>query len=478
MRIREFQAIQSSLFHSTLAPRSDRIQPTQGRLLSTLQHSLLATNITPDFGIVDQLSRKDLLLESFATQTCENVRKIIELLENKQTKNGRTIRGSKRWIKMLGIERKRYDHQNGHEQNVMSVEELWEEALAEANIPFFEPPLVSHQQLEGAGSVEGDHSIAHIEAVDRESLSPILGLRLDDQGKLQETGTLEETDTSETESERFEKTIGVDAILGHQHSLNPSTDRKNKTLDATLRTVALLSAFRAEEWDTFDSSHTVAMQQGHSGLESQEMLEEVPEVTDSRTGSLNVIAELLSDMETGKYILTTAESNLLLAQMVTAVDKSVDTILNDSLHLFEQMKALRCSGRRECGPDLYTFRILVLALSRRLMASGEALKLSHELVESGLEMTPETFFNCMEICFERNDLTAATKILSAALKKNPSFRPPVEAYLWMIDMMKSQNMQAEALNLLKQTQDVRSPYRNFRRLLQTETKRSFCSAAE
>jgi hypothetical protein len=457
---RDYQSVQSPLFQ--LIPssiRPDNKQFRQQRLLSSLQHDLSSSSVTQESEGEDQISRKDFLLESFATQTINNVSEIIKFLDKKQTKSGRRIRLSSRWHKLIGIERRRNRRRQGEEQKPMSLEELWAEALEEANIPFLEPlSELSPPPLE---SEEEDQRIDRNDSIESETLSPVLGLHLDESGKLRETATLT------TNGETIGPEIDVDAILRERKNSLPSKHRRNINLDATIRAVALLSASRTDEWDMFDSSYTLDSRHDSEEVESELMLEEESEVAESQPATSDGISELLADMETGRYILTTAESNLLLAQIVTSVDGSVDAILNDALHLFEQMKTLGYSGREESGPDVNTFRILIMALSRRLMANGEALRLSKEIFHSGLEMTPEAFLICMEICFERNDLAAATGMLNAALENNESFRPPVDSYLRMIEMMKSQNLQAEALNLLKRAQEVSRPHGHFRSVVQS-----------
>eukprot|EP00980_Cylindrotheca_fusiformis_P028100 scaffold22580_cov210-Cylindrotheca_fusiformis.AAC.7 len=430
-------SIFSQRFRSVSSPLgSDRIHFKEDRLFSSLRHDL-SDNDSIESGSAETVSRKNILLDSFAKQTIKNVSEIIKYLDNKETKSGRRIRISDRWKKLISIERRRYKRQNGQEQKPMSVDELWAEALEEANIPFNDlasemPPSLSETP---------DRNLDYDETNSSETLSPIFGLHLDEEGKLQES--LPRDDAA---------TIDVDAILREQQT-SYTSNHGGKNAEAMLRAIALLSAFRADEWDILDSNNTFESSLSKDEMDSEPKPGKDPAVADLQPTTMDGIGELFEDIEVGKYLLTTEESNVLLALMVTSMDSSVDNILNDSLQLFDQMRVLGHSGREECGPDVNTFRILILALSRRLMANGEALKLSQEFFECGLEVTPETFLNCMETCFERNDLAAATGMLSAAIKNNPQFRPPVVSYLRIIDMMKRQNLQSNALNLIEQARE-------------------------
>ncbi|CAJ1914048.1 unnamed protein product [Cylindrotheca closterium] len=440
--------------------------------------------------------KKDLLLEAFAQQTNDNIQKIVGFLDNKLTKRGRTINLSTRWRKLNAIERGRNYRRNNTMKNSLTIEELWEEALAEASIPFMHPEMLSSSEDPLSNSEEEtDESITASEEDSSEdviSSSPIFGLHLDEEGRIAE---LDDVSRLEANSE---SSLDIDSILNDAKEEYMSQRKGFESLNAALGAIALLNASRSEYWDVLDTTFDSGVEQSDAKLEeiatgelsTKEPLEDLSAIwedddddvsTEKEDGSTDeitalteatlselidskekepwrtaTISELFEDMEANQYILTTEESNLLLAYMVTSVDESVDAILNNSLQLFDQMKTLQISGQAESGPDIYTYRILLLALSRRLSASGEALKLSKGFFESGLEVTPEVYLNCMEVCFERNDLISAHDILRSALEQDETFRPPVASYIWMIDMMKNENLQEQALRLLNQVHEKHS----------------------
>ena len=422
------------------------------------------------------VSRRDFIIESFAKQTIDNVHGIINFLETKQTKKGRNINLSRKWQKVLKFERKAYYYRlNSHNKTMkstMSIEELWDEALDAANIPFLEKSsLLVQEEEEPSSSVSQEEKSEGTETYidlmntndgenDTITLSPILGLNLDENGRIVKIDDDDSLLFDDDEEEEINGSI-TDIVEGF---VLPNKNREKIQQDAILRAIALLSASTVDEWDVFDSRHQQGSDEelNNNNDDDEEEISKIdldPSTTvtsTTTTTTVGIIDELLTDMENGKYTLTTKESNLLLAQLVTSMDLSVDAILNQSLHLFEQMKTLSYSGREESGPDVYTFRILMTALSRRLMATGEALKLCDEILDSpAVEFTPEAFLNCTDICFTRNDLTAATKLLNTVIERDSSFRPPIDSYIRIIEMMKKQNLQTEAFDLLKQTQQVR-----------------------
>jgi hypothetical protein len=436
---------------SSSSGKLNTVNFSQNRFLSSVQHEYPVSDISEESSSsMGTVSRRDVLLNSFARETTNNVNHILQFLDQKHTKRGRKINLSKRWQKSIRIEKQRHDRRHGgSEKQQLSVDEQWAEALEASNIPFREPSAT-----ESTSKVlsESDHMTMEIDeilvdeadATDFDTMSPILGLGLDETGRLAEFDNLPTTD-----EETGAPVLDVEAYLNERRytMLNRGG---NIHIDATLRAVALLSASNMDEWDIFDNRHKIEEEKEDESITTNDVDHDKSEPLAN-----NGIRDLLRDMESAKYTLTTAESNLLLSQLVTSTDASVDDILNGSLNLFEQMKTLAYTGREESGPDAITYRILLMALSRRLMATGEALKLAQELFVSGVELTPEAFLNCMQICYARNDIGAATNMLNNALENDESFRPPVDSYIRMIDMMKSRNLQEDALKLLKRAQEVR-----------------------
>lgn len=377
-------------------------------------------------------TRREFLMDAFAKQTIENVEEILKVLDTKQTRKGRNINVSRRWQKSIKFERKAYNRWKGLTRKGMNFDDLWEEALEVANIP--NPEIIENGLDSYDVVVDGENN----------NVSPILGLHLDETGRIVDTDSLLDDQDMDVSMTDIDDGLEGDVIVPHKGARHLQTD-------ATLRAIALLSASRVEEWDVFDSRKQV------EEIENTDSDEEEESISGMKSPTTSVgIHDLFADMEDGKYMLTTEECNLLLAKLVTSMELTIDTILNHSLELFEHMKSLGYSGMGESGPDAYTFRILMMALNRRLMASGEALKVGKEMLESNIAFTPEAFLNCMDICFARNDLDAATDVLDTVLGRDPTFRPPVDSYICIVEMMKKQNLQTEAFDLLRRTQEMNS----------------------
>jgi hypothetical protein len=416
-------------------------EPLHGQLLEAqLGNTLTDLLETSNEG----LKGRGVLLQSFAKTIAGNVDSIISVIDAKQdeTKIDEPLqRASKKnvlsqqWIIKLRIEKQRYQRRNPpvrKPRSQMSVDDLWEEALNSVNIPFR----------------------SRIESGQVDTVSPIFGFQIDD-----ETGHIIESDSIFNEvgevldsgelplHERGDEidseiTLDMEAADGH--------DQTNKLhIDAIHKALALLSATRADEWASFDSrfrniDHEV----------SEEGMLDTSKDTNLRES--RDIQELLGDIKSERYVLNTLETNLLLARLVTSVDTPTDAIFGEALQIYQDMKLLALRGRKESAPDATTYRILILALSRRLMGLGEAVGLCQDMLELPMEWTPEAFLDAMQACAACNDLAAASRMMKSVLNGDlGTFRPPVGSYILMLEMMKHQNLKEKAFNLFRRVETVR-----------------------
>jgi hypothetical protein len=455
----------SSLIAPTVT-RSSILEASQHRHLSTVQDNELPSTspqldseplhdqlleaqpgntLTDLLGTSNEgLKGRDVLLQSLANTIAGNVDSIICVIDGKQdeTKIDEPLQRApkknellQQWIIKLRIEKQRYQRRNPparKPRSQMSIDDLWEEALNSVNIPFR----------------------SRIESGQVDTVSPIFGFQIDD-----ETGSIIESDSIFNEvgevkdsgelpmHERGEEmdsqiTLDMEAAGGH--------DQTNKLhIDVIHKALALLSATRADEWASFDSRFRNI---DHKASE-EGMLDTSKDINPRESRD---IQELLGDIKSERYVLNTLESNLLLARMVTSIDTPTDAIFGEALQIYQDMKLLSLRGREESAPDATTYRILILALSRRLMGLGEAVGLCQDMLESQMEWTPEAFLDAVQACSACNDLATASRMMKSVFSGDlGTFRPPVGSYILMLEMMKHQDLKERALNLFRRVETVR-----------------------
>jgi hypothetical protein len=423
-------------------------------------------------------SMKHRILQSFDKKISENIQEVISLVDNGRTgtqespateenadsdqpvkQRARRIVLATRWRN--AVDRESYQQrreQRGlkNEGSRMSTEDAWDEVMLELDIPFDETTsLKSPSPLQGVSN-----SL-------RDERSPILGLKIDEDGFLENlNGTGNEAlsrdgTTTETSDEDFDEDLAEIRRYFSDRNSSSSDSRENTICKA----IAILGATKAEEWQLIDyrvGSNDFSQDVETSGgigdtdVESDSDSDSDSDM-DSDAGDLHDIYDLLDDLHHEGDSLTTGEANLLLARLTTDTNASVEEILDISLQLYGAMVALNNSGRIDSGPDITTYRILLLALSGRLMALGEAVKLSMEMLESDLQPDSDALLNAMQACHRSHDIGAAERLMDFALEScSDSFRPSLGSYMIMLDMLKKKNSQKAAFGLLEQSDKVRS----------------------
>jgi hypothetical protein len=248
-------------------------------------------------------------------------------------------------------------------------------------------------------------------------------------------------------------------------SINSNGDEEKKEgggsdmyQNAILHCMSLLIAMKPENWRRFDSGIPLNKETGK--LTEQEF------AIDDGTGNINNemhsnsnitnVREFLQNVTQRKYNLTSSIINLLLAHLVTSTEIDNRMIGDGCLQIFKEMKILAESGHR-CRPDSTTYRILILAFTRRLQGPGEAIMLSQEMMESSSsvdDITPELLMETIRACHAKTELTIATTLMETALRNNPN-RINVESCILFTEMMKSENLSQEALDYYSRIQQVR-----------------------
>ena len=422
----------------------------------------------------DRFSEKDGFLNFFVDRVQANVDTMISLVDG--GKEGQRLDGmtkgsiarnekqlSQRWRNSMKIETERFRRRNGLVKkplHKMTLEEQWDEVLSESSLPF------SNSLVENL--VDGNDSSS--EAYD--VVTPIFGFRTEegrllniDLDNIMNDGSRHISNQSSAENAEYEPTPSPfdDGPRVTKRDVERQIDPHTESI---LRTIALFYAITKKEWAMIDRNKDWEFEIGAVDSENALQLDEVHDFQGDNQGEdeadqheIDQVHELMRDIRSKKYHLTTTESNLLLAKILTSMDTPVDIMLSQSLQLYGEMKLLRETGREESGPDATTYRMLILALSRRMMALGEAVSLSQEMMESSVELTPEAFLDGMHACISKSDMDAAWKMIFFARNDHQGkpFRPSIAAYALMLEMMKQRNLQEDAIDLFKRVEEVRKP---------------------
>ena len=258
----------------------------------------------------------------------------------------------------------------------------------------------------------------------------------------------------------FHETESDSSKWSSVYELNQSDSPVSKPVeeldrDATNKAVALLATINPEEWALIDARELALSDDGapHAGSDcdnEERLVEETNCFEGEQTNEnpwLPDLYDLLNDAKSANYVLSTSESNLLLSGIVISIDAPPEALLGLSLHIYDEMKNLSKSGRKESAPDSTTYQILILALNRRFHAQREATRLFEEMITSSTILTAEAFLAGMQACYECRDVELARRAMeSSENDKSQSFQPSVGANLIFLDLLKYQNSWRDALD--------------------------------
>ena len=468
------------------------------------QPSILETTI-PDqeIELIANPSRKEVIIEAVRKRIDQNVQEIIAAVEKGESQHdgeelihmpSDTQRRSslrKRWqARMSRVKRDRLEKLSKRiERNHnISVDDAWDRMLHAADIPYVDLTKLSEQT--DAGTEEDSFPskapdfLESTHALEPDINDPDLGEHEND---LESESVSEDTmdsseisfnegllDTDADEAPLEDATVNTDTELKaplQTHSiheadvkdsvanLNAERIKREAFADVIEKTLALLAVMDADEWTEFESD-TSANEENEDDEDlpfEEEALENG--LTSSVTSKamyveIDDVHDLILEASSGNYVLTTLESNLLLARLVTSTDVSSEALLNIVMQIHFEMKTLGATGRYQSAPNATTYRILILALTRRFQAKGEAVKLFQEMMASSSKLKPEAFLAGMQVCYERSEIKIARQSMQEAMDDD-SFQPSVGSYLILLDMLKYQNLWKEALELLDMSLKVR-----------------------
>mmetsp|Transcript_23974 Transcript_23974/g.27436 ORF Transcript_23974/g.27436 Transcript_23974/m.27436 type:complete len:975 (+) Transcript_23974:160-3084(+) len=240
--------------------------------------------------------------------------------------------------------------------------------------------------------------------------------------------------------------------------------------NAILRSMSLLIAMKPEDWRRFDSGmphiikNRVNMNENsiennlpHTAIRTEpEFVIDGTNTDEIKSSNITNVREFLRNVTQHKSNLTTLIINLVLAHLVASTEIEDRLIGVGCLQIFEEMKNFAESGH-QCRPDSTTYRILILAFSRRLQGAGEAINLSQDMVmeRSSIidDITPELLMDALRACHAKQELTVATSLMNTILRNKP-VRFNVGSCILFTEMMKYQNLGLEAIGYFSRIQQA------------------------
>jgi hypothetical protein len=168
------------------------------------------------------------------------------------------------------------------------------------------------------------------------------------------------------------------------------------------------------------------------------------------------LLDMVKDAKLGRVVLKTRDYNTILARLAIAPELDVEQTLEGIMQTYRQMVEMAKVGMLESGPDATTYELLIHTLNRRLSATKTAVDIIHEMMRSrAVGWTPRTLKAAFQLCQRRNDLHSARLVLKDVVEeKSRSFKIPSGVLLVYLDMLKAEDAQDEALELLKLAMEV------------------------
>jgi hypothetical protein len=220
---------------------------------------------------------------------------------------------------------------------------------------------------------------------------------------------------------------GDDEVVGEEHELFVKKEHPEQT-----------SNYPAD-------AHLVQQDEGDEQHDDDDDYDEIARLLD-----------LVADAKVGRLVLTTSDYNAILARFAIAPELTVERTLESVMQTYQQMVEMAKVGMTDSGPDATTYEMLMHTLNRRLSSSNTAMEIMQEMMRSqGVEWTPQTMKAAFQLCQGRNDLKSARVVLKDVVgDKSRSFKIPSGVLLTYLDMLKSENAQSEALELLELSIEV------------------------
>lgn len=382
----------------------------------------------------------------------------------------------KRWEGILHKEKDRHrrrkrilSNRRQFQRGKPSIKTQWDEAFRRNN--YYIKPGLSNQEQNEESALDGlgiESDLSEIDARDQSSddipLSPIFRFQVNQQmTDFEAPLSIESKDDNIDAMNQTE----VQRVVFNAIDKEEEVDRTDAHTNAIFESISLLIAMTSEDWRKYDSSvhlseegDTVGNEMRAEKSDYHDSISAEQEVVNEATTpnqiptNRNQIRHFLRHVTERKYVLTTPIVNLLLAHLVTSTEIENQELGEACLQIFEEMKMLADSGRYECRPDSTTYRILILAFSRRFQGMGEAVKLSKQLIDySSIDINPELFNEALRVCRTKTELDAARLLMNSALS-NPRISINAASCIIYTEMLKTRKLDEEAINLFNRIKKV------------------------
>ncbi|KAL3924963.1 MAG: hypothetical protein SGILL_000719 [Bacillariaceae sp.] len=320
------------------------------------------------------------------------------------------------------------------------VEDLWEDALG--SFPENGVLGVAAAPNGGASGLQDEASTIDTDAAS----SPIFGLTIDNQILLDDLDSFLVNET-ETEMEGLEISdiiVDEDEIDSAASLQMPvinivKNERKQEQQyhDAILRSISLLSILGPEDWRRIQTKGELV------NLDDEVTVQNDASEDDQET---DTVSSFLDGLTREENTFSTLHANLIIAQLVSSVDTDSETIVEQCLQIYNEMKLMEDSGQSQCTPDATTYRIIMLAFNKRFMAPGEAIELSQAMMKSStIEMTAQVFLEGMRACHSKMDLKSARAMMDVVFDEK-RVKLSIGSYMLFIEMLKAYDLRQEALD--------------------------------
>lgn len=418
-----------------------------------------------DGGVSDSSDSFELFVDAFPQTIKENVNGVI----SKVDVGRKSIRN--RWQGIVRKEKERHRRRTRTRSNTRrfdrgqrSIRSQWDEALRQHGFSILPKLLGDEQNTEPGFNMLGTvGELSQSDEIDELShddvyLSPIFGFQVN-----QQTSSIDFERALPIEGNKkygdpikqieVQRLVSISAIEGEV------VDRIDVHNNAIFESIALLITMGREDWHKYDSSVHLSAD-GITGENDNIPLDDETDAEkesfdDATNYDENKIREFLRHVMDHKYVLKTSDVNLLLALLVTSTEDGNRDIANSCLRIYKEMQMLGKSGQYDCSPDSTTYRLLILAFSRRFQAMGEALKISQEMVEhSSIEIQPELLNEALIVCRTKTELNVARLLMDSAIRKDRITINAASCILFT-EMLKTRKLDQEAIEVFSRIKEVR-----------------------
>ena len=349
-------------------------------------------------------------------------------------------------------------HDDSKQVNIGVMENASEETLSSSNTDF---DVISGNKADGVDVVLVDST--HHAVDENECLSDALAAT-------SPVITKDETDITSSND--------TDGIIQEQGELDATNSSKGAHMEDILqeetdKSLLLLKNMSARDWRLFDSdggseefskdafdfekmnleelNDTKGLQDRFPLDGNREHQLVVAEEEEAETpNQLELVQDLLEEARNGTIELSTKEYNLLLSRMATAIDLSVEDVMDTLLRIYHQMKKLAM-------PDETTYEILVFALDRRVSGgSGSSNRTIRDLLKDMVHFKVQLSSNLLlkqgiRCCDQDNDVKLAKRLIVdyALGDENRTYKVSTRVIRSLMKMFARENMQKDAINLLE-----------------------------